>query len=113
MNYTAKQISEIVDGQLIGHENVKIKNIAFDSRNIFSAKNVAFIALNTEHNSGEKYIASAIEKGVKLIISEKIKEPVPNISYIIVKNSLHALQQLATYHFQNHHLKTIGITGVS
>ncbi|HQD45992.1 MAG TPA: hypothetical protein PK041_09910 [Kaistella sp.] len=62
MNYTTKQLAEITNSQLIGDENLHIKNIAFDSRNIFSVLNTAFLAINTSKNSGEKYIYSAVEK---------------------------------------------------
>ena len=70
MNYTTKQIAEITNSKLIGEENLCIKNIAFDSRNIYSTQNTAFLAINTSKNSGEKYIHSAVEKGIKIIISE-------------------------------------------
>ena len=66
MNYTAKQIAEITGSQLIGEENLHIKNIAYDSRTLFSVNDTAFLAINTSKNSGEKYIQSAIEKGINL-----------------------------------------------
>ena len=70
MNYTTKEIAEITNSTLIGDDTLAVKNIAFDSRTIFSTLNTAFLAINTSKNSGEKYIQSAIEKGVGVIISE-------------------------------------------
>ena len=69
MNYTTKEIAQITHSQLIGDENLRIQHISFDSRNIYSAENTAFIAINTAQNSGEKYIQSAIEKGIKYVVS--------------------------------------------
>lgn len=111
MNYTAKQIAEITGAKLIGDENLAVKNIAFDSRNIFSSANTAFLAINTSKNSGEKYIQSAIDKGIKIIISEHQSVDNENITWIIVENSVEFIQKLAKYHLQHFDLKTIGITG--
>ena len=111
MNYTAKQIAEITGAKIIGDENLAVKNIAFDSRNIFSSANTAFLAINTSKNSGEKYIQSAIDKGIKIIISEHQSVDNENITWIIVENSVEFIQKLAKYHVQHFDLKTIGITG--
>lgn len=111
MNYTAKQIAEITGSQLIGEENLHIKNIAYDSRTLFSVNDTAFLAINTSKNSGEKYIQSAIEKGIDIIISENHFPQYENITWIIVKNSIEFLQKIAKYHLNQFNLKTIGITG--
>lgn len=111
MNYTVHQIAEITNEQVIGDEKLLIKNIAFDSRIIYSTKNTAFIAINTQKNSGEKFIEAAIDRGIEIIISEHHYPQYENITWIIVRNSVEFLQKLAKYHFENAHLKSIGITG--
>lgn len=111
MNYTTKEIAEITQSQIIGDKNLQIHHIAFDSRNIYSTLKTAFIAINTHKNSGEKYISQAIEKGIKVIISENFYSEYEGITWIIVENSVKFLQDLAHYHIENHIVKTIGITG--
>lgn len=111
MNYTTKEIAEITQSQIIGDKNLQIQHIAFDSRNIYSTLKTAFIAINTHKNSGEKYISQAIEKGIKVIISENFYSEYDGITWIIVENSVKFLQDLAHYHIENHPIKTIGITG--
>ncbi|NML58320.1 bifunctional UDP-N-acetylmuramoyl-tripeptide:D-alanyl-D-alanine ligase/alanine racemase [Chryseobacterium cheonjiense] len=111
MNYTVHQIAEITNEQVIGDEKLLIKNIAFDSRIIYSTKNTAFIAINTQKNSGEKFIEAAIDRGIEIIISEHHYPQYENITWIIVRNSVEFLQKLAKYHFENAHLKSVGITG--
>lgn len=112
MNYTTKQIAEITQSQLIGNKDLKIQHIAFDSRSIYSVIKTAFIAINTPTNSGEKYISQAIEKGIKIIISENFHPEFDGITWIIVENSVKFLQELAKYQVEkNPQLKTIGITG--
>lgn len=111
MNYTVHQIAEITHTKIIGDENLVIKNIAFDSRIIYSTKNTAFIAINTQKNSGEKFIESAIDRGITVIISEHYLPQFENITWIIVNNSVEFLQNLAQHHFEQSHLKSIGISG--
>lgn len=111
MNYTTKEIAEITQSQIIGNKNLQIQHIAFDSRNIYSTLKTAFIAINTHKNSGEKYISQAIEKGIKVIISENFYSEYDGITWIIVENSVKFLQDLAHYHIENQLIKTIGITG--
>lgn len=111
MNYSTKEIAEITQSQIIGDKNLQIQHIAFDSRNIYSTLKTAFIAINTHKNSGEKYISQAIEKGIKVIISENFYSEYDGITWIIVENSVKFLQDLAHYHIENQLIKTIGITG--
>lgn len=111
MNYTVQQIANIANAEVIGDKNLIIKNIAFDSRIIYSTKNAAFIAINTKKNSGEKFIESAIDRGINVIISENQYPQYEDITWIIVENSVEFLQKLAKYHFENSNLKSIGITG--
>ena len=99
MNYTVKQIAAITNSEIIGDEDLIIKNIAFDSRIIYSTKNAAFIAINTQKNSGEKFIESAIDRGITIIISEHQLPQFENVTWILVENSVAFLQKLAQYHF--------------
>lgn len=111
MNYTTNHIAEITNAKIIGDKNILIRNIAFDSRIIYSTKNTAFIAINTPKNSGEKFIESAIDRGINVIISEHHHPQFENITWIIVENSVEFLQKLAKFHFENAHLRSVGITG--
>lgn len=111
MNYTAKEIAEITGAKVIGDGSVNVKNIAFDSRTIFSATDTAFIAINTPKNSGEKYIQAAIDSGIKVIISQHQNFDNEEITWIITSNSVQFLQKLAKFHLHQFQLKTIGITG--
>ena len=112
MIYSTLQISQLTDSKLIGNPDILISNISFDSRNLYSISDTAFIAINTKNNSGEKYISSVVEKGVKVIISENYYPEYKDITWIITENSIEFLQILAKKHLENSHLEnTIGITG--
>lgn len=111
MEYTINEISFITNAKIIGNGHLIVKNIAFDSRTIYSTKHTAFIAINSPNNSGEKYISNAVEKGINIIIAEKKTLDNPSINWIIVEDAMAFLHQLAQYHFQNSNLTSIGITG--
>jgi alanine racemase len=111
MNYTVQQIAEITNAKVIGDGQSIIRNIAFDSRIIYSIRDTVFIAINTHKNSGEKFIESAIDRGIDVIISEHKYDQFENVTWILVEDSIGFLQTLARYHFENSHLKSIGITG--
>lgn len=112
MNYTAKELAQITQSELIGNANLCVKNISFDSRTIYSTTDTAFIAITTQKNSGEKYISSVIEKGIRIIISEHKTDGFDDVTWIITENSVEFLQKLADHHIRQFpDLKTIGITG--
>ncbi|MCY0969027.1 bifunctional UDP-N-acetylmuramoyl-tripeptide:D-alanyl-D-alanine ligase/alanine racemase [Chryseobacterium wangxinyae] len=111
MKYTVNEIANITNAKVIGDKNMIINNIAFDSRIIYAIKHTAFIAINTKKNSGEKYIESVIDRGIKVVISEHHYPQYEDITWIFVENSMQFLQKLAKYHFEQSHLQSIGITG--
>lgn len=111
MNYTTHQIAEITNAQVIGDTGLLIRNIAFDSRIIYSTRNTAFIAINTHKNSGEKFIEAAVNRGISVIISEHYYPGFEGVSWIITENTVAFLQKLAAYHFRKSAILSIGITG--
>lgn len=111
MNYTTKQLADLTKSQLLGDGGLQVTTISFDSRTLYTSADTAFIAINTQKNSGEKYIQAAAEKGIKIIISEHQVAGLHDITWIIVENSLRFIQQLAKHHLSLFNLKTVGITG--
>ena len=123
--YTIKQIASIVGGQIIGNQSdtIIVKDILFDSRLLIDAENTLFFALYSGRNDGHKYITELYEKGVKsFVVSRNFIEnyvganndsPVqyPDASYIVVDDTLSALQKLAAYHRAQFNIPVVGITG--
>lgn len=71
-----------------------------------------FFALKGENFNGNKFAASALEKGCKYAVIDE-KEFAVNEQYILVENVLETLQQLAKYHRLRLGLPVIGITGTN
>jgi UDP-N-acetylmuramoyl-tripeptide--D-alanyl-D-alanine ligase len=82
--------------------------IATDNRKI--NKDNLFVALKGDNFNGNKFALSALENGAKLAIIDEEKYKIDE-RFIMVENSLLALQQLATFHRNQLNLKIIGLTG--
>lgn len=91
-----------------------VQRLAFDSRKVLSGHGVLFFALSSAHSDGHAYIPELWAKGVKCFVVEKLPEPIadfPEAGFVVVRNSLAALQQLAAWHRRQFHCPVIGITG--
>ena len=123
--YTVRRIASVVRGQIIGNQldTIVVKDILFDSRLLIDAENTLFFALSGGRNDGHKYIAELYEKGVKtFVVNENYVEnavganhdsllPYPDSTFIVVKDTLAALQKLAAYHREQFNIPVVGITG--
>ena len=115
MSYTIQEINTILNGTLKFNffQSEKIENILIDSRQINAPQKSIFVALISEKNDGHKYIQNAYEKGVRnFLISDNTQiNPHLKANFILVSNTLFALQKLAKSHRNKFDLTTIGITG--
>lgn len=85
-----------------------------DSRQLGDPARTLFVALITSSNDGHKYIFSLYEKGVRSFLVQYIPElqhKLEGASFVVVKDSLQALQQLAAFHRHRFNIPVIGITG--
>lgn len=115
MKYTISEVAQIVGGALIQVSNThtEIEHLLLDSRQvIFPASALFFAVHGTRHNAHE-FIPQLYTAGIRsFIISETVStQTFPAANFILVENTLAALQQLAAHHRQRFALNTIGITG--
>lgn len=115
MKYSISAIAEIVNGKLLqSSPNYQdIEHLLLDSRQIvFPASALFFAVKGTRHNA-HQFIPQLYQDGVRsFIVSELLDfQFFPAANFILVDNTLDALQQLATYHRQQFQLPIIGITG--
>ncbi|MEE0961235.1 MAG: bifunctional UDP-N-acetylmuramoyl-tripeptide:D-alanyl-D-alanine ligase/alanine racemase [Bacteroidales bacterium] len=76
----------------------EINSLLFDSRRLNSANHTVFFAIRTANNDGHRYINELYEKGVRVFVcTTKPKKPLNKAVYLLVDDSLKALQRLATY----------------
>ena len=108
-----KQISETIGGRLVGtSDDFEIYDLLTDSRQLVNAGRTLFFALTSERNDGHKYIKDLYQNGVRAFVVNRVPEgDFPEASFVVVENTLTALQQLAAYHREQFNIPVIGITG--
>jgi alanine racemase len=113
--YSSQHIAEIIDARIVGNNNQSIQHILTDSRQLTEPAHSIFIALTTERNDAHQYIFSLYQKGVKAFIVNHIPQNCvgleDTICFLVVDDTLKALQKLAIYHRHEFKIPVIGITG--
>jgi len=112
--YTTHQIAEMADGVLHGNRNIAINRLLIDSRALSFPEDTLFIAIVSSRNDGHKYITSLYKKNVRnFLISRTLPEfkELPEANFIVVKDTLKALQELAANHRKMYPVPVVGITG--
>ncbi len=116
MEYPISEIINVVSGKPSRQPFIErtIRDILIDSRKLISPDQCLFFALSSKKNDGHKYIPELYYKGLRDFIVSKVptdSESYPEANFILVKNTLHALQALARAHREKFEIPVIGITG--
>ncbi|MDR1054621.1 MAG: bifunctional UDP-N-acetylmuramoyl-tripeptide:D-alanyl-D-alanine ligase/alanine racemase [Prevotellaceae bacterium] len=110
--YKLSLVADITQGKLYG-DDLTVSNVFIDSRNLVS-NNYLFFAIKGERHDGNNYIADLYAQNVKSFVINSLPDDVenyPNAGFVLVDNTLAALQQFAAYHLNQFHIPVIGITG--
>lgn len=108
---SAGEIAGASQGSLVNPQgDLKVNGVSIDSRSIKPGD--MFIALKGESFDGHDFINGAIEKGAALVIVEKEPE-VCTVPYILVRDTLKALQDIARYYRNKFHIPFVAVTGSS
>lgn len=116
MNYSLANINTIIRGTLHGNlsENNSVRNLLIDSRKISNAETSLFFAIKGERNDGHLFIPDLYEKGLRAFVVSALPgniSSMPHASFILVEDTLKALQELAAHHRRAFQIPVIGITG--
>ncbi|MCM1449212.1 MAG: UDP-N-acetylmuramoyl-L-alanyl-D-glutamate--2,6-diaminopimelate ligase [Clostridiales bacterium] len=113
-----KQLSHLIqclDRPLVsGTINRPVEHVTMDSREC--TVNSLFVAVRGTVVDGHSFIPSLSGRGVAAIVCEEIPEDHdPDITFIQVENTQHALGRLASEWYDNpsRHLKLVGVTGTN
>ncbi len=114
MKLRIDEIVKIVEGKLFGKENRSISQILTDSRSYCIPGETAFFALKGPFHNGHEFIQQLKGKGVNcFIVSEKPEESSigKENSFILVNDTLSALQKIAAFNRKLFRKPLISITG--
>jgi alanine racemase len=112
--YSIEQVAEIVSGELIkGSKQENFKHLVFDSRKLTFPKRSLFFAILSNRHDGHNFISELYEKGVRnfVISNEESIKGHEQASFVVVEDTIGALQALAKHHREQFSLPVIGVTG--
>jgi len=113
LTLTIRNIVPIIKANWIGQNDVAIIDyISIDSRSLQNDENTLFFALSGPNHDGHVYIEELIQKGVHHFVVTRIPENVKGKgNFLVVENTLEALQKFAAYYRSLFDFPIIGITG--
>lgn len=113
MSVNLKNIIQILHAKWSGgNSDINIDHISIDSRSLQNGSKTLFFALSGPNNNAHDYIPDLIEKGVQNFVVTQIPEKyTQRANYIVVENTLTALQSVAAYYRSLFDFPIIGLTG--
>lgn len=112
--YTLAKIAESVNGRVVGNGGeAEIQHLLIDSRKLSGTDNVLFFAIKGDRHDGHIFIPELLKAGVKnFLVSQQPNEKwLEEGSFIVVEDTLEALQLLTAKHRRQFDIPVIGITG--
>ncbi len=114
LDFLNTEICKITKGYFLTQKSEDlIVSISYDTRKIIQTQHVLFCALKGEFRNGIQYVREAYEKGIRnFLISESIDfTEFSDANFILVEDSLYALQEIAKTHRLKFSYPIVGITG--
>lgn len=114
MEYEIKEIAGIIGAQANGLHDYAVSILLIDSRRLSFPEQSLFFAFKTKANDGHKFIEELYKLRVRnFVVSEMLPEfeNMPEANFLLVKDTLKALQKLASFHRKRFNIPVIGITG--
>ena len=113
MKYSIDQIATLIGAKRIVYFEGSISFLLTDSRSLSFPEETLFFALRTKHGDGHRYIEELYKRGVRNFVVEN--PPLGGIegsaNFLIVPDTLAALQRLAERHRDEFDIPVVGITG--
>lgn len=113
MSINLKNLISVFNAEWTGSDtDTFIDHVSIDSRSLQNGSQTLFIALSGVNNDAHLYISELIEKGVQNFVVQYIPENVKGkANFLVVKDTLKALQELAAYYRDLFDIPVIGLTG--
>ncbi|MCX6326270.1 MAG: bifunctional UDP-N-acetylmuramoyl-tripeptide:D-alanyl-D-alanine ligase/alanine racemase [Bacteroidia bacterium] len=110
----SSDIAKIINGKLIGPPDLPVTEIVTDSRQLSYTEGLVFFAISGKNHDGHLFIDNLYQKGIRIFVIERIPDE-PEIytgaAFIITKNTVEALQLMASYKRKAFKSPVIAVTG--
>ncbi len=114
MKIVSSDIAEIINGKLIGPSDLLVTEIVTDSRQLSYTEGLVFIAISGKNHDGHQFIKNLYQTGIRIFVVERLPDEPERYSgaaFIITKNTVEALQLLASYKRKAFKSPVIAVTG--
>ncbi|MBR6043445.1 MAG: bifunctional UDP-N-acetylmuramoyl-tripeptide:D-alanyl-D-alanine ligase/alanine racemase [Paludibacteraceae bacterium] len=112
--YSSEEICHLTSGKLQGDGKKQIAKLCIDSRALSLPEESLFIAIKTSRRDGHQFIESLYKNGVRSFMVNELPakaSDMPEADFIVVEDTVKALQTLAQKHRSKFNIPVIGITG--
>lgn len=106
--YTLGKIAEILGATCYGDEHIRVDHLTTDTRKTMQQHSL-FVAIKTKKNNGHNYLQPAHDQGAAALLVSSA--PHIDVPYILVPDTLIALQKLAQQHRETFNIPVVAITG--
>jgi alanine racemase len=116
IKFTIKEAAECMGAQPASSNagSATVRSLLTDSRTLADADGCLFFALTSARNDGHRYVEMLYQRGVRHFVVQRISEAMRDKSdadFLLVPDTLDALQQLAAACRQRFTIPVVGITG--
>ncbi|HSD13149.1 MAG TPA: bifunctional UDP-N-acetylmuramoyl-tripeptide:D-alanyl-D-alanine ligase/alanine racemase [Flavobacterium sp.] len=113
MSLSLHNIVPVIHAKWLGvDETCLIDNVSIDSRSLQNNNSTLFFALVGHNHDGHQYISDLIDSGVQYFVVSSVPEKFAHkANFLVVENTLVALQQFAAYYRKQFDFPILGITG--
>ena len=111
MKYTLSQIATLCSGQLIGADRT-VEEVTVDSRNYTYGERSMMAAIRGRNHDGHDFIEAAYAHGVRSFLVSRTPEMIhEEAGYVVVEDTLTALQRLAADRRAQFEGRMVAVTG--
>ncbi len=110
--YSLKALADVAQGILKGKNDLEINQLLTDSRSAASDSSLYFAIIGPNHD-GHRFVPELYQRGVRaFVISAEIDYTLyPDAGFILVNNTLRALQDIAAFHRSRFSCEILAVTG--
>ena len=113
MKYTTSQIATLIGAHRYGTSEGVVSFLLTDSRSLSFPEETLFFALKSKRNDGHRYIEGLYKRGVRNFVVTQAEghESMADANFLVVPDTMAALQRLAERHRDEFQIPVVGITG--
>lgn len=114
MTYSIDEITAMIGAERHGFCRSDISWLLTDSRSLCFPSETLFFALQGPRNDGHDYVKGLYDRGVRNFAVSRLPESMedyPDCNFLLVRDTLAALQTLAARHRDRFDIPVVGVTG--